>query len=118
MQKLTSFIALLGLFLLISNCTKDKNPLRSLEYFETKCSDPWKTNEGNTEEEIILALTDYLENELMVAFTSLNITFDTENAQTCKACHCTTGQKINIDVRQEFVEILEENGFILLELID
>ena len=87
MQKVYYLILLVGLFLMISNCSKEV-PLLSLEYIETKCSDPWRTNEGSSDEEVKSALMTYLENELNVPNTTIKITFDANEAEDCEACDC------------------------------
>ncbi|MFK7983659.1 MAG: hypothetical protein AB8G86_27020 [Saprospiraceae bacterium] len=111
MQKIKNFILLVGLFLLISNCSKDV-PLMSLEYAETKCSDPWRTNEGNSEAEVINALMAYLENDLNVPNVTIKTAFDANDAQSCEACDYTTGRTITLTVEEGFVAILEDHGFI------
>lgn len=114
MQKLTFISLILGLLLFGTNCAKE-TPLRTLEYLETKCSDPWSTNGG----EIELALMNYLDNDLMIPYSRLTVTFDSDAEQSCEACSCTTGRKITITVVNEAdIAILEDNGFVLLELID
>lgn len=117
MQRLTFLFLILGLLLLTTNCAKE-NPWTSLEYLETKCSDPWKTIGGDSEAAVEMALLDYLKDDLMVPTSNLKITFDADAAESCEACSCTTGRKITIVVPNEFVAILEANGFVETKLID
>lgn len=113
MQKVKKFVLLVGLFLLVSNCSKDIPIVMSLEYAETKCGDPWRTNEGNSETEIITALITYLENELNVPNPIIKIDFDANEAEDCEACDCKSGRTITVTVEEGFVPILEDNGFVL-----
>ena len=111
MQNVNYLLFLFGLLLLGSNCSKEV-PLMTLEYAETKCSDPWGTNEGNSKEEVESALMAFLENELNISNATIKISFE-EKAEACEACSCKTGRKITVTVEEGFVPILEDNGFFL-----
>ncbi len=112
MQKVKNFLLLVSIFLLASNCSMEI-PLMTLEYIATKCSDPWRTNEGSSNEEVKNALMAYLENDLNVPNATIKVNFDAEEAEDCEACNCKSGQIITITVEEEFIPILEDNGFIL-----
>lgn len=96
--------------LLLTHCSKESDFV-TMNYSETKCADAWSTNEGNSEEEVKTALTDYFIMDLKVGFIKLEITFDEELVQECEACSCTTGRVIAIDVAESHIATLEDSGF-------
>ncbi|MEM1123407.1 MAG: hypothetical protein AAGJ18_23415 [Bacteroidota bacterium] len=104
------FVLLSCCIIVLTNCSKE-DALVSLSFNETKCADPWRTNEGDSEEALKAAVTDYLENELKIDFDNYQMTFDEEKVQFCEACGCTTGRVITIAVEESAVAELEEVGF-------
>jgi len=114
MQRFALLFPLFGLVFLTTNCSKD-NSLRSLAYTEIKCGIPWNTNRENSNAEVEIAVTNFLENNLMIPNSRVEATFDANEAQGCKACNCKTGRKIVVEVEKGFVPILEDNGFTLIK---
>lgn len=97
--------------LLLTHCTKESDFV-TMTYAETKCADAWMTNEGDTEEEVKAAVTEYFTDELKIGFIKLEINFDEELSQDCEACSCTTGRVIAVDVTENHIATLEDNGFV------
>lgn len=112
MRQILSAITTLVIVLFITtaiSCTKEKN-LEIFYWAQTKCTDePWKTS-NNTEDEIKLAIINYLKDE-DIEVDNIEFEFDKDLQQDCEACSCTTGTKIIVTILEGNSIKMEELGF-------
>lgn len=115
MQRFAYTILVLGFLGLIANCTKEAS-LKTLSIQETRCSDPWGTNQSDSVTEIRDKLTKYLKSELNVTVVSIEI-LALPISIYCpnNNCNCQKAQQIHVTVEEGYVPILVDNGFILIE---
>ncbi len=99
---------LLFTFLSCQDCDDDI----SMIYIETKCADPWQTGEGNSDDEVLTAVEDYL-SDLDIDFDDLEIYFDETYAEDCEACVCTSGRVIRLEAEEDQVDELQVEGFVI-----
>lgn len=86
------------------------------EYFhklyweQTKCADPWKTNETHSNNATADSIKSYLGN---MGITIYDVSFTNESKLDiyCEACICGTGQRIIITSRENDVAKLKALGF-------
>ncbi|MEB2780057.1 hypothetical protein U3A58_06610 [Algoriphagus sp. C2-6-M1] len=85
-------------FLFLQSC-QEKNSLNFLEFYwdQTGCTDPWNTNSNDSDEETQQAVEDYLKGEDIRGAKVISITSDGVQ-QSCEACFCTNGTRINLTV--------------------
>ncbi len=83
-----------------------------MQYIETKCADPWQTNESDPETVVMEAAEDYfLNNDVNIC--EITMDFNEAYAEACEACICTTGRIIHVKVNESFIDELEAEGFIV-----
>lgn len=64
---------------------------------ETACSDSWKHESDDTEEERKTSIESYLTDQ-NIKVENIDFELDSTKKQFCEACHCTTGRIIMIKV--------------------
>lgn len=78
-------------------------------YDETKCADPWETNENTSVKVKTKAIENYLENKGVKVFkVKIN---DDGTAEECKSCFCKTGSRIKCKINEDEIEKMKEEGF-------
>jgi hypothetical protein len=87
---------MLVLLIALSSCEKDDES-STFYWDETGCSDPWKTDSDDTEQERKESIELYLEDQ-KVKVEDIEFKFDSTKVQGCKACFCTTGRIIVVNV--------------------
>lgn len=105
------FSFLLILFFLQS-CGEDI-ALGKTEFYwdQTGCADPWQGNGGNSDEELRLAILDYLQTEGVKNARVTGFSSDAER-QVCLACFCTTGRRFHLEVPRNQAGKMLALGFI------
>lgn len=104
---------LLGLILLLTfSCNDDDSNRNETLFFwnQTKCADPWNTEENSSNTETENAVREYLNIE---GITVINLNFDNKSslATDCEACGCGTGQRIIVEVNNSDISKMEELRF-------
>lgn len=94
-------------YLTISSCKKEKNE-EDYYWLQTKCSDPWKTGENDSDNKVKTSVINFLENEDIKVF-DISINHDQTTFQYCEACDCTNGTRIIVNVDNE--EKIKALGF-------
>lgn len=105
-------LSLLLLFFLLFQSCHEESHLNGEEFYwdQTACSDPWNTGANSPENETIQAVKDYLKDKGVKGIREVSITNDGIE-QDCKACFCTTGNRINVAVNIGQKSKMEELGF-------
>ncbi|WP_339703328.1 hypothetical protein [Algoriphagus aquimarinus] len=87
------------LLLSLQSCQDENKPLNQLEFYwdQTSCSDPWNTSSNNSNKETQRAIEEYLSDQGVEGAKVLSIIGD-GNGQDCKACFCTTGNRIYVTI--------------------
>ena len=92
------FLPLLSIVCLLASC--NKNEAISLKWDQTGCSNPWDEYidlDTFTVEGYHQGILNYLSNEgINVNYISSD--FDSSKIELCYACHCKTGEVIEINV--------------------
>lgn len=106
---LTTLIIVL-FFTSATSCTKEKN-VEMFFWALTKCAiEPWKTL-NNTEDEIKLAVTNYLKGE-DIEINTIEFEFDKNLQQSCEACTCNSGNIVIVTLLEESDKVkIEALGF-------
>ncbi|MEN2282009.1 hypothetical protein AAGF08_07700 [Algoriphagus sp. SE2] len=77
----------------------EQSEIGNTEFYwdQTGCADPWASMEGNSEEELKLAILDYLKSEGVKKARIIGFSDEAEQ-QFCLACICTTGRRFHLEV--------------------
>jgi hypothetical protein len=104
-----NFLLLISLGLIMFSCDKETDISR-FYWNQTKCSDPWKTGEINSNTQTIEAVKDFLENKDIFL---IEVDFDNNSPldSTCKSCGCGTGQRVVVDVMKKDNKKMENLNF-------
>lgn len=103
------FMIVFSLILTAYSCEKEEDISRFF-WDQTKCSDPWNTTEIDSNQETIIAISNYLErNGVRVE----NVDFDNNSSldSQCESCACGTGQRIVVDVYSNDNKKMKELDF-------
>ncbi len=94
---------------IVPSCNKEKNEIK---YFwkETFCSNPWMDDYDKTEEEVKAIVIDYLASE-KIKVKEVEIEFNANQAQTCEACTCLTGNNIIVITDNKYEKKLTALNF-------
>lgn len=98
------------IFLFFTNCTE-----KSYSWYvfaETQCANPWGTNTGDAEADVIAAVTSYLD-DLCVDVSETTIESAVGQGLTCQACTCPSGRGIRVKADADDEAILLSEGFLL-----
>ncbi|MFT4665862.1 MAG: hypothetical protein ACI8YQ_001103 [Polaribacter sp.] len=111
-MKLIKLIGILVLALSMMHCSKSEEEV-SLQYNQTQCADPWSTNGGSTDEEVIASIKTYFETEYQINLENISISFDNNITEVCLACVCLSGSVITVTAAEQFSDDLEAEGFFI-----
>ena len=84
--------------------------LTAYTWVQTKCSDPWHTGEGHTDEQTVDSLCLYL-GEMDIVPGHITITYHPELSEDCEACICQTGNIILVYVPTDDSATMSGLGF-------
>jgi hypothetical protein len=104
------FIPLISITFLISSC--NKNEAVTLRWDQTGCSNPWDEHinlDTFTIEGYHQGIYDYLTHEGITA-NYISSKFDSSKVELCFACHCKTGDIIEINIPKKNKRKLERLG--------
>ncbi len=109
-MKLIKLSCMLVLALSLMHCSKSDDEV-TLQYHQTKCADPWPTNNKNSDEATIASVKNFFETEHQIDFETLSIYFDNNIAESCRACNCLNGKVITATVHEQYSDELLSEGF-------
>ncbi|MFT6167736.1 MAG: hypothetical protein ACJASF_002436 [Vicingaceae bacterium] len=89
-------LVVLSVTISLSSCKKDDEST-TFYWDETSCADPWDQYGGDTAEERMAYLEDFLDDE-KIKVQDISFKIDPNKVQTCEACHCTTGKVFKVNV--------------------
>ncbi|MFC3414648.1 hypothetical protein [Algoriphagus hitonicola] len=88
---------------------EENNKLFEFYWDQTYCADPWgNSTEGNTG--LGLAVEEYLIDQGILG-AKVSFSTEEERRQDCFACHCTSGNRIYVQVPFQFRNRILELGF-------
>lgn len=87
---------------------------RQMSWEQTKCADPWKTNELVSNENTADSLINYLQT-LGIDIYDVTFEHDSSLVEDCESCLCKTGQKIIVKVEEGAMKDLMAYGFMAVE---
>ncbi|PIE99917.1 MAG: hypothetical protein CR994_08720 [Maribacter sp.] len=92
----------------------DDSTVNGVEFYweQTKCLDPWNTNESHSDSTVRSALTGYLKENGVSKIETIDFENTLSQGElTCDACNCPTGIRIILKVPANESEKIEELGF-------
>lgn len=113
MKIMVQFILVLTTLLVLGSCN-NAEVNNGIEFYwnQTKCSDPWKTGEGDSNGKTRAAIKAYLKEQGIgaVDITGFENTLE-DGVVSCESCGCITGIRIYVDVPDSEEAKMLELGF-------
>jgi hypothetical protein len=111
MPKHLNFLLLFFFFAFLQGCGEEV-ALSKTEFYwdQTGCADPWANMGGKSDEELKLAILDYLKSEGVKKARIIGFSDEAEK-QFCFACFCTTGRRFHLEVPSNQKSKMLELGF-------
>lgn len=106
-------IIYLGVLLIVLSSCSSTSYDNQFYWDQTKCVDPWGTDENDPNKETSSALKDFLGKK---GITVLRIDYeDNSTGLTCDACTCYTGLRIFVSVPERDNDEIKKLGFTQVE---
>ena len=112
MTKIKYLLIVSILIFFIQSCIQGGEDPDFLEFYwdQTGCADPWQTAAINSDEELKVAIVNYLKSQGVSEARISDIKSDPPQ-QVCLACFCTTGTRIYVEVPKKNKNTMIALGF-------